>query len=62
MIFDTYAAAFCLMLVVVIELILVCYVYGVKNYMSDLRTMMGKPTTKLGKWFGPTGYYPAFAW
>uniref|UniRef100_A0A915ENE3 Sodium-and chloride-dependent glycine transporter 2 n=1 Tax=Ditylenchus dipsaci TaxID=166011 RepID=A0A915ENE3_9BILA len=35
-----------------------CY----KNYLADLRSMVGPPMTKLGAIFGPTGIYISFVW
>ena len=50
------------MVMLFLEILLVCHIYGVRNYLWDLRSMLGKPKTLLAKWFGPTGYYPAFIW
>uniref|UniRef100_A0AC35G1G4 Uncharacterized protein n=1 Tax=Panagrolaimus sp. PS1159 TaxID=55785 RepID=A0AC35G1G4_9BILA len=61
-IFNDYTASFALMVLLFLEIVLVCHIYGIKNYIYDLRSMMGVPKTTLAKWFGPTGYYPAFVW
>uniref|UniRef100_A0A914Y032 Uncharacterized protein n=1 Tax=Panagrolaimus superbus TaxID=310955 RepID=A0A914Y032_9BILA len=59
-IFNDYTASFGLMLLIFFEIILVCHIYGIKNYIYDLRTIFGVPKNWIAKCFGPTGYYPAF--
>uniref|UniRef100_A0A914Z024 Uncharacterized protein n=1 Tax=Panagrolaimus superbus TaxID=310955 RepID=A0A914Z024_9BILA len=60
--FGFVETSFALMVMLFAEIILVCHVYGIKNYIYDLRSMLGNPKTKFAEWFGPTGYYPAFIW
>lgn len=41
-IFNDYAATLSLLLIVLVETIAVCYVYGLKRFESDLRAMTGR--------------------
>ncbi|KAI1722524.1 sodium:neurotransmitter symporter family domain-containing protein [Ditylenchus destructor] len=61
-IFNDYGSSFALTLALFLEIILICYIYGYKNYLDDLRTMFGSPTTKLARIFGPSGKYISFVW
>ncbi|KAI1705492.1 sodium:neurotransmitter symporter family domain-containing protein [Ditylenchus destructor] len=61
-IFNDYSASFALTFVLFLESILICYIYGCQNYLSDLRYMIGLPVTRLGRIFGPTGKYISFVW
>uniref|UniRef100_A0A914CKV7 Uncharacterized protein n=1 Tax=Acrobeloides nanus TaxID=290746 RepID=A0A914CKV7_9BILA len=61
-IFDAYSSSFALMVTLFIEVILITYVYGYKNYTTDLRSVLGWPRNKLSTIFGPTGHYVAFIW
>uniref|UniRef100_A0A914I3U4 Uncharacterized protein n=1 Tax=Globodera rostochiensis TaxID=31243 RepID=A0A914I3U4_GLORO len=61
-IFNDYSASFSLMLMLILEIVLVVYIYGIRNYLADLRLMFGKSRHLLGKLFGPTGYYIRFVW
>jgi hypothetical protein len=46
-----------MMLLVLLELVLVVYIYGLRHYLADLRWMMGAPASPLGRVFGPSGYW-----
>ncbi|KAL3097507.1 hypothetical protein niasHS_003955 [Heterodera schachtii] len=61
-IFNDYSASFSLILMLLLEIVLVIYVYGVRNYLADLRLMFGTSRHLLGKIFGPTGYCIRFVW
>uniref|UniRef100_A0A914Z7V8 Uncharacterized protein n=1 Tax=Panagrolaimus superbus TaxID=310955 RepID=A0A914Z7V8_9BILA len=58
----TQSASLALCVLVFLELILVCYVYGIRNYIKDLHSMFGYPTTLFGKIFGKTGWYFIIIW
>uniref|UniRef100_A0A914MV17 Uncharacterized protein n=1 Tax=Meloidogyne incognita TaxID=6306 RepID=A0A914MV17_MELIC len=47
---------------VILEIILIIYIYGLPNFLDDLRSMFGYPRTWLGRIFGPTGYYIQWIW
>ncbi|CAK5093508.1 unnamed protein product [Meloidogyne enterolobii] len=47
---------------VILEIILIIYIYGLPNFLDDLRSMFGYPRTWLGRIFGPTGYYIQGIW
>uniref|UniRef100_A0AC34FYW4 Uncharacterized protein n=1 Tax=Panagrolaimus sp. ES5 TaxID=591445 RepID=A0AC34FYW4_9BILA len=51
MIFNDFSASLALCVLILLELILVCYVYGIRNYIKDLRSMFGYPTSFFGKIF-----------
>ena len=61
-IFNDYSASFSLMLLVILEILLVVYIYGLDSYLLDLRSMMGSPRGWLGRWFGPSGKYVGIVW
>uniref|UniRef100_A0A914NDK7 Transporter n=1 Tax=Meloidogyne incognita TaxID=6306 RepID=A0A914NDK7_MELIC len=61
-IFNDYSASFSLLLMVILEIILIIYIYGLPNFLDDLRSMFGYPRTWLGRIFGPTGYYIQGIW
>lgn len=50
------------MFLIIMELILVVHIYGLDNYIKDVKFMMGEPKNILGKMFGPTGHYVRFVW
>ena len=50
------------MLMLILEIVLVIYIYGLPNYLLDLRSMFGMPRNWLGRIFGPTGYYVQAIW
>ncbi|KAI6232608.1 Snf-9 [Aphelenchoides fujianensis] len=60
--FDDYSASFALMFLIMLEILLVVYIYGLPEYLTDLRSMMGVPSSALGKLFGPSGSYVQFIW
>lgn len=45
-IFNTYTGDWGILLIGAAECIIVCYLYGLKNFLMDIRTMMGKKMTK----------------
>uniref|UniRef100_A0AC35F1P0 Uncharacterized protein n=1 Tax=Panagrolaimus sp. PS1159 TaxID=55785 RepID=A0AC35F1P0_9BILA len=61
-IFNDYCASFALLILIILELILVCYIYGIRNYIKDLRSMFGPPKNIFGKIFGKTGWYFIIVW
>lgn len=61
-IFNSYSASFALCILILCELVLICYVYGIQNYVHDLGSMFGYPENRLGKIFGHTGLYFKFIW
>uniref|UniRef100_A0A915D528 Uncharacterized protein n=1 Tax=Ditylenchus dipsaci TaxID=166011 RepID=A0A915D528_9BILA len=61
-IFNDYSASFSLMMLIILEIILIIYIYGIDNYILDLRSMMGEPKNWLTKIFGPSGQYVKFIW
>ncbi|KAI6208220.1 Snf-9 [Aphelenchoides besseyi] len=61
-IFNDYASSFSLEVVVFMEVVSVCYIYGTQNYILDLRSMIGPARNKLSEIFGPTGHYVVFVW
>ncbi|KAF7639037.1 hypothetical protein Mgra_00001564 [Meloidogyne graminicola] len=61
-IFNDYSASFSLLLMVILEIILIVYIYGLHNFLDDLRSMFGYSTNWLGHLFGPTGYYIQAIW
>ncbi|KAL7076769.1 hypothetical protein ACQ4LE_003942, partial [Meloidogyne hapla] len=61
-IFNDYSASFSLLLMVILEIILIIYIYGLPNFVEDLRSMFGYPRTWIGRLFGPTGYYIQGIW
>uniref|UniRef100_A0A914DR86 Transporter n=2 Tax=Acrobeloides nanus TaxID=290746 RepID=A0A914DR86_9BILA len=61
-VFDDYSASFALALLLLMEISLIMYIYGGREYIKDLRTMFGYPKDLLGKLFGPTGYYVRLIW
>ena len=74
--FDSYSASFALMLLIILEITLVVYIYGgaagaktmraalsgVDEYITDLRSMLGPPSSAIGRIFGPSGAYVRFVW
>ncbi|KAI6182226.1 Snf-9 [Aphelenchoides bicaudatus] len=59
-ILNDYASSLSLVFVVFFEAVIICYIYGYKNYRLDLEEMFGKAKSKLGRVFGPTGLYIEF--
>uniref|UniRef100_A0A914BYH2 Uncharacterized protein n=1 Tax=Acrobeloides nanus TaxID=290746 RepID=A0A914BYH2_9BILA len=49
-------------ILLLMEISLVMYIYGCREYMKDLRTMFGDPKHLLGKFFGPSGHYIRIMW
>ncbi|KAI6181637.1 Snf-9 [Aphelenchoides besseyi] len=73
--FDSYSASFTLMLLIIFEILLVIYIYGnyrnttfslddlgLHEYLKDLRSMMGTPSSWLGRIFGSSGTYVQLIW
>ncbi|CAD5208007.1 unnamed protein product [Bursaphelenchus xylophilus] len=61
-IFNDYSSSFSLEIVLCLEALLLCHIYGYSNYKLDLEEMFGKAKTKLGKVFGPTGIWISIVW
>ncbi|KAH7701167.1 SNF-5 protein [Aphelenchoides avenae] len=61
-IFNDYSASFSLMMLIILELVLVIYIYGANNYTDDLRSMFGPPRNAFSRFFGRTGHYVRFIW
>lgn len=61
-IFNDYSSSFALAFVLFLELMLICYIYGWREYVADLRTMFGWPKNKFTAIFGATGHYVSFIW
>ncbi|KAH7700076.1 CRE-SNF-5 protein, partial [Aphelenchoides avenae] len=61
-IFNDYSSSFALAFVLFLELVLICYIYGWREYITDLRSMFGWPKNKFTAFFGATGHYVAFIW
>ena len=45
-----------------LEVVVICYVYGWREYILDLRSMFGVPRNKFTAIFGLTGHYMTFIW
>ncbi|MFH4975238.1 hypothetical protein AB6A40_001947 [Gnathostoma spinigerum] len=59
---DTYCASFSLMVIILGELLVVAYYYGVSNFIEDIRMMIGYPKNRFSAIFGPSGYYLRIIW
>ena len=57
-----YSASFAIAILILFEIILICYIYGIRNYIRDLRSMFGEPGNRFTKIIGPTSYYIMFVW
>ncbi|CAD5228222.1 unnamed protein product [Bursaphelenchus okinawaensis] len=61
-ILNDYSSGFALGVALFMETILVSYIYGMKDWVADLRSMFGPPKHRLGQIFGRTGYYVKTIW
>ncbi|KAH7680470.1 CRE-SNF-5 protein, partial [Aphelenchoides avenae] len=61
-IFYEYSSSFALAFVLFLEVVVICYVYGWREYITDLRSMFGAPRNRFTAIFGLTGHYMAFIW
>uniref|UniRef100_A0A7E4VEG9 Transporter n=1 Tax=Panagrellus redivivus TaxID=6233 RepID=A0A7E4VEG9_PANRE len=61
-VFNDYSASFALMLILCVEVVMLTYIYGIKYYITDLRSMFGPPMNKISKWIGATGIYIQAVW
>ncbi|CAI2352147.1 unnamed protein product [Caenorhabditis sp. 36 PRJEB53466] len=58
--FDEYAAGVSSCVAVTAEVLLVAYVYGRKNMLTDMKEMFGESKNKCSRWFGC--HSPYFGW
>ncbi|CAD5205537.1 unnamed protein product [Bursaphelenchus okinawaensis] len=61
-IFNDYSSSFSLEIVLLLEAVLLCHIYGYTNYKLDIEEMFGKAKTKLAKIFGPSGIWISIVW
>ncbi|XP_045204515.2 sodium- and chloride-dependent glycine transporter 1-like [Mercenaria mercenaria] len=54
--FDWYAGSYNLMIVCLCELIAVCWLYGIKNFMKDIEMMIGKRPMIFWAYYVPTWF------
>ncbi|KAE9549322.1 hypothetical protein FO519_007473 [Halicephalobus sp. NKZ332] len=60
--FNHYSASFAVAILIFFEVVLIAHIYGIRNYIKDLRTMFGEPKSFFTKIIGPTSYYFIFIW
>uniref|UniRef100_A0A0K0G1P0 Sodium-dependent dopamine transporter (inferred by orthology to a human protein) n=1 Tax=Strongyloides venezuelensis TaxID=75913 RepID=A0A0K0G1P0_STRVS len=61
-IFNEYTTGFNLVFVLILELFSVTIFYGIKNFMNDIRSMIGSPKNKFSSICGPTGSFVKYCW
>ncbi|CAD5211986.1 unnamed protein product [Bursaphelenchus xylophilus] len=61
-ILNDYSSGFSLGIVLFLEAVLVSYIYGIEDFIADLRSMFGPPKNRWGSIFGRTGLYVKTIW
>ncbi|KFD61692.1 hypothetical protein M514_04761 [Trichuris suis] len=60
---DTFAGGWPLLMQCLLELVIVSYIYGIKNYVEDYKFMLGDPPSKIWKFLGyPVTKFYTICW